>query len=77
MGSRKLSEIRTEIRDAFAQKGIDVETWLDRQMAKVQRGPLPEPGVEESLRLVCNALRTTAARKGSHRKGRRRATNKA
>jgi hypothetical protein len=57
MGSKKLSEIKAEIRDAFAKKGITVETWIDQQMEKVQRGPRRDPNVAASLHKVLSALR--------------------
>ena len=57
IGTKKPSDIKAEIREAFAKKGIDVETWLDEQMAKMKAGPRREPGVLESLRLMRNGLR--------------------
>ena len=57
MGEKTLREIKTELRDAFARKGIDVETWLDQQMAKLNRGPRSDPSMAATLGQVQRALR--------------------
>ena len=60
MGEKTLSDTKTEIRAAFAKKGIDVETWLDQQMAKIRRRPPSERAALESIRLVREGLRSTS-----------------
>ena len=74
MGTKTLSEIKAEIRHAFARKGMDVETWLDHQMAKVQRGPRPDAGFVQSLRKVHDALRRALVDK-STRSGKNKRPN--
>jgi hypothetical protein len=61
MGNKKLSDIKAEIRAAFAKEGIDVETWLDLQMAKLQRGPSPNADALKSLRMIRNGLKRAVA----------------
>ena len=56
MGEKTLSETKNEIRAAFAKKGTDVETWLDQQMAKLNRGPHPDRAALETMRSLRNAL---------------------
>jgi len=58
MGPKSLRQIKNEIRDAFAKKGVDVETWLDRQMAKIRNAPRLDPQMVKALREVQHALRT-------------------
>ena len=58
MGEKTLREIKAELRDAFAKKGVDLETWLDQQMAKVQRGPQSDAGMAAALGQAHRALRT-------------------
>jgi len=65
MGSKKLSEIKAEIRDAFAKKGIAVEAWIDQQMQKLQHGPRRNPNVAASLHKVLGALRNALKEKES------------
>lgn len=64
IGNKTPKEIKAEIRAAFADKGVDVETWLDQQMAKLQKAPRhAEEGVFESLKLIARALRREVAKK--------------
>jgi hypothetical protein len=57
IGNKTSRQIKSEIRTAFADKGIDVETWLDRQMAKLQKAPVRDDGVLESLKLIAERWR--------------------
>ena len=36
IGEKKLKDVKTSIRDAFARSGVDVNKWLDDQMAKLR-----------------------------------------
>jgi hypothetical protein len=72
IGEKPLRKVKAIIRDAFAKKGIDVETWLDQQMAKLRRAPQPSPRALETLHLLRDALRASgtkpSARKGKAKK---------
>ena len=37
IGEKKLQDVKASIREAFARKGVDVNRWLDEQMAKLRR----------------------------------------
>jgi hypothetical protein len=63
IGNKTSRQIKSEIRTAFADKGIDVETWLDRQMAKLQKAPVRDDGVLESLKLIAEGLSAKVAKR--------------
>ncbi len=69
MGPKKLSEVKTEIRTAFANEGMDVESWLDEQMAKLKNGPKKQADsdVVEALNLILAGLRRSVATKTTRR----------
>lgn len=56
-GRQTLRETKAQVRRAFAERGLDVERWLDEQMRKLQREPPPAAEAVKSLRLLRNALR--------------------
>lgn len=71
IGEKSLNQVKGEIRDAFAKKGIDVETWLDQQMAKLKRGSKYHPVALDTLRLLREGLRTSGKTRASRRKAKK------
>ena len=56
MGNKKLSTIREELREAFAAKGVNPITALDRKIRKLQKSKSGQAGGLKSLQLLRNAL---------------------
>jgi len=75
IGEKNLKDVKATIRDAFASKGVDVNRWLDEQMAKLRRQR--EMSAVESLGLIRDGLRTDVAQKRPRKKrsGRARAVS--
>lgn len=63
IGPKKLSEIKAELRAAFSKEGIDLEKWLDEQMAQVQHGPCSDKDLQQTLAMLDNALKRGARRR--------------
>lgn len=57
IGRQTLRETKAQVRHAFAKSGMDVEKWLDQQMAKLSREPKPTREAVKSLRQIRDALR--------------------
>jgi hypothetical protein len=66
IGEKKLKDVKAGIRDAFARKGVDVNEWLDEQMAKLRTKR--EKNAMEPLELIRDSLRPDAARKKSNKR---------
>lgn len=70
MGTKKLSAIRSEVRDAFVRAGIDPVTWLEQEIHTTQQQPPAGPLVLETLQLLRDALAREA------QKGRKKTTRR-
>ncbi|GEM_PF-1473305 len=58
IGEKSLKEIKAEIRAALAKEGIDVDSWIEQQKARLQRESRPDPGAAKALQEVCRAIRS-------------------
>jgi hypothetical protein len=56
MGDKKLSEIRAELRAAFARDGFNPIASLDRRIRKLKKSPKSAEAELRSLFLLRNAL---------------------
>lgn len=56
MGNKKLSEIRAELRAAFAKEGYNPIPSLERRIRKLKKNPQSAAAELRSLILVRNAL---------------------
>jgi hypothetical protein len=56
MGNKKLSTIREELREAFAAKGLNPITALDRKIRKLQKSKSGQVQGLKSVQLLRNAL---------------------
>ncbi len=56
MGDKKLSEIRGELREAFARERSNPIASLDRKIRKLEKSPKSAKGELRSLLLLRNAL---------------------
>lgn len=74
IGQQTPREIKAQVRQAFAQRGVDVERWLDRQMARLNREVTPPPEAVESLGLIQAALRHQTSAKRTKRAAPRKKT---
>lgn len=56
-GRETLRETKGQVRQAFADEGLDVERWLDEQMTKLNRESPPAAEAIRSLQLLRNSFR--------------------
>lgn len=63
IGKEKLSEIRSNVMQAFAKSGIDPDVWIEEELGKAN-GAVPRNEAEiETLKLVRDGLQAAASRK--------------
>jgi hypothetical protein len=60
MGNKKLTTVRTEVRQAFAKTGIDADQWFAQQIRKLERRASSDQVEIETLRLLRDALAEAA-----------------
>jgi hypothetical protein len=70
MGTKTLKEIRQELAKILGKNETEVRKWLDRQMAKLRNGPLPDPRATESLIWIRDALEEAVKQKKPRKKPR-------